>query len=267
MSHEIEVHLNKLPEVTGAGHYYVDGLWKHIDRKVPIHVMIFVLEGTFYVKEEGIPYEVPKHHMIILKANKQQTGYKYIKPGAHWLWVNFQDIELSDDDYEKIALSKIMSFASPYKFEMAMKSIIELNRRNEPYKQQQLNGHLYKLFLSMVAQSQMTSPKSSRKYLSPKVIDLLRDQLFDVFDTQAIAEQLAMNYSYISRKFREETGETVKNYYLTLKVNEAIRLFQSSAMNISEISDHLAFPNPYQFSRVFKKIKGISPSAYRKQVY
>lgn len=267
MSHEIEIYLNELPFVTGAGWYHVDTLWKHVDRKVPIHVLIFVLEGTFYVTEEGIDYEVPKNHMIILKANKQQTAYKYMEPGAHWLWVNFQEIKTSKVSKETMTIPKVMVFGRPHTLELGMKKILEIERSKEPFKQQQVNGSLYRLFMLMMVQAQMGSSEIYKKSLGPKVIEILKRQVSDVFDSKEIAKELDLNYSYISRKFKEETGETVKGFYQTLKVNEAILLFQSTNMNVAEISHHLNYPNPYQFSRVFKQIKGVPPSAYRKQLY
>lgn len=267
MSHEVDIYLNELPYVTGAGHYHVDSLWKHVDRNVPINVLIFVLEGTLYVTEEGVPYEVPKHHMIILKANKQQSGDHYINPGSHWLWVNFVDVSDEDSLGEKVTLPKVMPFGSPYSMETRLRNLIEINDRNEPFKQQQLNGALYRIHMYLLNQAQMHDAKASKRLISPKVITLLNQQVFDRLDTESIAKSLDLNYSYISRKFREETGETIKRFYLTLRVNQAISLFQSTNLNVAEISNQLNFTNPYHFGRVFKMIKGVSPGAYRKQLY
>lgn len=267
MSHEVDIYLNELPQVTGAGHYHVDSLWKHIDRNVPIHVLIFVLEGTLYVSEEGKSYEVPKHHMIILKANSQQSGLKYINPGSNWLWVNFLPIELGHKHSEIVTLPKVMSFGSPHTVEIRLRNLLEINDRNEPYKQQLLNGALYRIQMYLLNQAQMRRLQGAKRLISPKVINLLKAQVSEGLDTQVIAKDLDLNYSYISRKFKEETGETVKRFYLTLRVNEAIKLFQTTNLNVAEISNALNFPNPYHFGRVFKMIKGVSPGAYRKQLY
>jgi len=267
MSNEIPIYLNELPMVASAGWYRVDSPWYHVDRNVPVNFLIFVLEGSFSVVEDGLPYEVPKNHLFFLKANKHQTGHKLIESGANWLWVSFEDIDPSGSDKEIMTLPKTMGFQDPHKFQLMISSLYHTQQRNEPFKQQQLNGRLYRLFTYMLLQAQMTSPSSTKRSLSLKVIDLLQKQLFTGFDSQAIGSSLDMNYSYISRRFKEETGETVKGFYLTLKTNEAIRLFQTTSLNIAQVSDRLGFQNPYHFSRVFKKIKGVAPGAYRKQLY
>lgn len=267
MSNEVEIYLNELPFVTDVGWYHVDVMWKHVDRKVPINVLIFVLEGSFFVTEDGIDYEVPTGHMIILKANMQQTGYKYINPGSNWLWVNFLATEEIITGKEAMTVPKVIALGNSHRVELLMKYMQEINSGNEPFKQQQLNGSLYRLLMDVMVQCQLKASKTSKRSLAPKVIEILGRQVDEAFDSEEIARELDMNYSYISRRFREETGETVKRFYMTLKINEAISLLQNSAMNVAEISDQLKFPNPYQFSRVFKLIKGVAPSAYRKQLY
>ncbi|WP_246354138.1 helix-turn-helix domain-containing protein [Paenibacillus phytohabitans] len=42
---------------------------------------------------------------------------------------------------------------------------------------------------------------------------------------------------------------------------------RTSSYNVSEISEALGYPNPYYFSRVFKKVLGESPSSYMKHLY
>lgn len=275
MSHEVEIYLNELPFVTRVGWYHVESLWKHLERNISEHILIYVLEGTFYISEDGIDYEVPKNHMIALKANMQHSGNQYIAPGSNWLWIKFQDInDPNKNDLNKIQarkktikLPKVMSFANTNSVVLRMKNILETTTRNEPYKQQQLNGSLYKLFMLMMAQIEMKTPTIPKKSLAAKVIIILKKQVVEGFNTEEIARELNLNYSYISRKFTQETGETIKRFYLTLKVNEAISLFQSTTMNVAQVSETLNFSNPYHFSRVFKQIKGVPPSSYRKQLY
>lgn len=78
---------------------------------------------------------------------------------------------------------------------------------------------------------------------------------------------MEMNYCYIGRLFKAETGVSINQYYMKLKVNQAINLLHTSELNISQISDRLNYPNPYYFSKVFKKITGMSPKAYKKHMY
>ncbi|MCI4170894.1 AraC family transcriptional regulator, partial [Bacillus spizizenii] len=39
-------------------------------------------------------------------------------------------------------------------------------------------------------------------------------------------------------------------------------LFKTSNLNVTEVSSRLGFSNPYYFSRLFKRVTGVSPSLY-----
>jgi AraC family transcriptional regulator of arabinose operon len=59
----------------------------------------------------------------------------------------------------------------------------------------------------------------------------------------------------------------VRAYQTELLMRKAVDLMRQTTLNISEISELLRFPNPYYFSKVFKKANGISPLAYMQRIY
>ena len=62
------------------------------------------------------------------------------------------------------------------------------------------------------------------------------------------------------------TYNTILEYTLLRKIQEAKKLIREDRYNFSQISDRLAFDNPHYFSRVFKRITNITPSEYKKSV-
>lgn len=76
------------------------------------------------------------------------------------------------------------------------------------------------------------------------------------------ASQLCLSAGYFGDLTRETTGMTAINYihrFVILRANEQLR----SGKSISETAYALGFQNPAHFSRTYKKIAGISPSAFR----
>lgn len=72
--------------------------------------------------------------------------------------------------------------------------------------------------------------------------------------------------AYISRVFKDNTGYTLTEYMSKVKIDEAKRLIRERGMNFTQISDALSFSNPLYFSRVFRRVTGMSPSEYKKSV-
>jgi YesN/AraC family two-component response regulator len=56
-------------------------------------------------------------------------------------------------------------------------------------------------------------------------------------------------------------------YQNELLIEKAIDMFKKNDGNVSEVSDALGFSNPFYFSRVFKKITGVSPTTYINENY
>ena len=72
--------------------------------------------------------------------------------------------------------------------------------------------------------------------------------------------------SMLNRYFNKYVGTTLITYITTLKISYACTLLRHTDSSPLEISNKLAYDSLSHFNRVFKKITGTSPIAYRKQI-
>ena len=80
-----------------------------------------------------------------------------------------------------------------------------------------------------------------------------------------IAEQCGYSPSYMSRVFREFTGQTFGNYLSRLRCRYAKTMIASTAIPIYDICFESGFNSLSQFSRTFRKHCGFSPGMLRKK--
>lgn len=80
---------------------------------------------------------------------------------------------------------------------------------------------------------------------------------------QDIAHELGYSYSYVSEVFKEVTGNTLQNYLIEVRIRRAKELLETKRYSIGEISTLLGYKNQQSFSRVFKKVVGCTPIAYK----
>ena len=76
------------------------------------------------------------------------------------------------------------------------------------------------------------------------------------------------NYSpsYVSALFHRTCGMSIVAYIHVVKITEAKNLIRKDTCNYTQISIRLGYSNQHYFSRVFRRVTGMSPSEYRSSV-
>lgn len=80
-----------------------------------------------------------------------------------------------------------------------------------------------------------------------------------------LAERQGYTEYYLSRKFKKETGKTVKDYIREKRIERAKFLLADTDLSIHEISERLQFSSQSYFTENFRKTVGIHPTAFREQ--
>ena len=106
---------------------------------------------------------------------------------------------------------------------------------------------------------------SQRGKLAADVFNYIQHHLSEAITAENIAKELYVSRPYLSRKFIEETGESLTDFVLKEKTEEAKRLLRYSEKSLTAIGSYLGFSSQSHFSRVFKKYAGITPGEYREK--
>lgn len=80
----------------------------------------------------------------------------------------------------------------------------------------------------------------------------------------SVAAKFYLNSSYLSRIFKQETGQTFIEYLTKARMELAVSLLNQTAMKAYEIAERIGIKDPHYFSICFKKYTGISVNDYRK---
>lgn len=88
--------------------------------------------------------------------------------------------------------------------------------------------------------------------------EYVRENYGEKLTLAAIASKIGISQGYLSSVFKKQTGGNLNDYINQMKIEKAKELLEKHEYMMYEISDMLGFENPYYFSKVFKKLTGIT---------
>lgn len=84
----------------------------------------------------------------------------------------------------------------------------------------------------------------------------------NIAPTSALAAQVSMSQRTLDRRFRKETGMSLKHWRLQLRMLKAVELLNTD-MPVTSIALELGYGSLSAFSLMFREKAGISPKKYR----
>ena len=99
-----------------------------------------------------------------------------------------------------------------------------------------------------------------------KIIDFIHKNYKADIGIMDIADYLGLSYSHVRKIFKDKTGSNIVDYINKLRISEAKKLLVNTDMSIKDLALLIGYNNDQTFSRVFKKLEGITPGEYRVKV-
>ncbi|SHJ94500.1 response regulator [Tepidibacter formicigenes] len=101
-----------------------------------------------------------------------------------------------------------------------------------------------------------------------ELVELAKNYIFKNYNKdiklEDIAQRLAISPYYLSKLFKQETGKNFIDFLTEIRIEESKKMLLDGK-SIKNISKSIGYSDPNYFSRVFKKITGISPTKYKEK--
>lgn len=126
---------------------------------------------------------------------------------------------------------------------------------------QQLASRFLNMNLSKLSEHSIIPMKISET-INYILVNLQRD-----LTVVHLATRVNQHTDYFSRQFKLHTGSRPLNYINEKRIERAQYLMATSSLNYSAIAEETGFSDVSYFSKTFRKVTGLSPREYKRQMY
>ena len=109
--------------------------------------------------------------------------------------------------------------------------------------------------------------KGNREDLARLAAEHIDQNYREKFSLQELAGTLHVDPSYLERTFHEIVGQTLLVFHNSIRCEQACKLLQSPQLSVTDVSYQVGFTSSAHFTRVFRKLKGCTPSEYRSSFF
>ena len=87
----------------------------------------------------------------------------------------------------------------------------------------------------------------------------------EMINLELLSEQFHVSISHLSRQFKRITGVPFTEYIMKKRIAHACELLRYTKLPVKAVGIRSGYPDYFHFNKVFKKVVGVSPLAYRKE--
>ena len=102
-------------------------------------------------------------------------------------------------------------------------------------------------------------------FASQKALDITGNNLANINSigyTRQRVDQVSVNYTWFSEKFKEHTGVNFNEYLKKMRLDEAKRLLQKDCYKVYEVAERSGFSDVKYFMKQFREETGMSPTEW-----
>lgn len=233
------------------------------------YLFFIVLEGKGTIQYENQSIPLKKGSCAFINCRKPYSHCSSEKDLWKLRWIHFYGPNM-DSIYTKY-LNRGGNFHftanDRAKYEDLLQEIFVIANTDDPVRDMKLYAKLVNL-LTFIMEDETTglssiSSNTTKMRLSP-IKEYLDQHYTESIHLDDLAKQFFINKYYLTRIFKEQYGTSITNYIIHQRITKAKQLLRFSSHNIESISHMCGIEDSGYFTRIFKKIEGVTPREYRK---
>jgi len=256
--------------ITDIGYY---PLARHHFRERPTgssqFILIYCVEGQGEIRLNETTHIVSADHFFIIPAGMSHAYLSDEQNPWSIYWIHFSGLKAGNFTRfacQAMAIERSRTSRINDRLDLFSEIFRNLDRGFSIETLEYVNLCLPHLLASFTHLSQFRLIKESgEKDPVAQSINFMLENLPKKLKLEEIAAETGLSASHYSRLFVNRTGHSPIDYFIQLKIQRACRLLDNSGWMIADVAREMGFDDQFYFSRVFRKVMGMSPVEYRKR--
>lgn len=235
----------------------------------------FFIDQTFYDMQQGDLFAIPGntiHRAFPDKEDPVTSTAVFFSP-LLVQQATFGDSFAYMSGFEQSKKRKMYKLELPVEQQQAIDACLdrirqELDARQPGYR----HAVVLELQRILLLQNRRIDPAerkpANRSDFGPRwmteILQYMEDHLCDDIGLTALAQRASVTPAHFSRVFKQRIGMNVTEYMMTKRIVRAKDLLLETDGKINEIAETCGFESLPHFHRMFKRVLGVTPAAYRK---
>ncbi len=114
--------------------------------------------------------------------------------------------------------------------------------------------------------SMFSYPDVKHASLIHKSIQYIGTHYAEHLTLEDTAKAVGLSPDYLSRIFKQETGSAFNRYLNNVRITKAKELIRKGGFRLTDISQLVGYDDQSYFTKVFRRVTGLSPGEYAKQI-
>lgn len=255
------------------GHYSM--ATDHYHREYELYYL-FSGQRNYFIKDDV--YQVQSGDLVLIESNAVHKTSDSGEPNHERIVLYFAPSYFNDLPAEErdLLLSPFLqelpllrlNLQEQLQLEALFDTLLtELNEQHPGYRLRisQIAGELL-LYTARSFLKRESLPKQESSSVQRKISDIVRYinlHFGEPLELEELSRRFFISKSYLSRMFKQVTGFGFAEYVNLTRIKEAERLLRDTDHSITHVSELAGFDNFSHFGKMFKRLTGLTPRAYR----
>lgn len=254
--------------LTDVGFFpYAEHHYREREDGIDEYIFIYCTEGRGTIIVEGKEYILHENEAFCIPRFR---GHRYFAcDDDPWsiLWVHFKGEDAGFYPIEDCQVVALTSQHATNRMHFLFDLLFRVLEGNYTLGNFIYISQVLSLILAETYHREKRNTTQEQNKHVTNVVKYMYNHLNENLTLDQIVEEFELSKSYLNAVFQKYTKHAPMDFFIRLKMKRACELLRSTDTYVYEVAQRLGYSDQYYFSRIFKRVVGMSPREYKHSDY